>query len=214
MVESGGLENRCPTCGTVGSNPTLSAPMYIGAGMETQKDFSNLTINNMKQKILFLSALVIFFFSVNINTYAQDYMDFEEFMGMMSETMTLDQLDELSFQLPWDITVMGYGYGDFSNDGANDIVISIREKDKTPKNSVDVYFFENIGDKTFNLIKKKNYKYFEITLEVAFLVKEGKVFVTNRDDNFWYFTGYAIDGGKLKQLEKDKYPIEFEKAGE
>ena len=25
MVESGGLENRCPVCGTVGSNPTLSA---------------------------------------------------------------------------------------------------------------------------------------------------------------------------------------------
>jgi hypothetical protein len=141
-------------------------------------------------------------------------MDFEEFMGMMSETMTDEQLDELSFMLPWDITVMSYGYGDFSGDGANDIVISVREKNVTPANSVDVYFFENIGDKTFNLIKKKNYKYYELTLEVAFLVKEGKVFVTNRDDNFWYFTGYAVDDGILKQLEKDQYPIEFEKAGE
>ena len=168
----------------------------------------------MKQKILFLSALVIFIISTPNRIQAQDYMDFEEFMGMMSESMSLEQLDELSYQLPWDITVLGYGYGDFSSDGANDLVISVREKDVTPKNSVDVYFFENIGDKTFNLIKRKNYKYFEITLEVAFLVKEGKVFVTNRDDNFWYFTGYAIDAGKLKQLEKDKYPIEFEKAGE
>lgn len=168
----------------------------------------------MKHKILFLSALVIIFFSVNVTVYSQDAMDFEEFMGMMSETMTNEQLDELSFQLPWNITVMGYGYGDFSGDGGNDIAISIREKDKTPANTVDVYFFENIGDKTFNLIKKKNYKYYELTLEVAFLVKEGKVFVTNRDDDFWYFTGYAIDGGKLKQLEKDQYPIEFDKAGE
>lgn len=168
----------------------------------------------MKHKILFLSALVIFFFSINFNSYSQESMDFEEFMGMMSKSMTDEQLDELSFQLPWNIQVMGYGYGDFSGDGGYDIALSIREKDKTPANTVDVYFFENIGDKTFNLIKKKNYKYFELTLEVAFLVKEGKVFVTNRDDNFWYFTGYAIDGGKLLQLEKEKFPIEFDKAGE
>jgi len=168
----------------------------------------------MKHNILLLSALGILIFLFNSKIYCQDSMDFEEFMGVMSVNMTDDQLDELSYQLPWDITVMGYGCGDFSGDGANDIVISVREKNVTPKNSVDVYFFENIGDKTFNLIKKKNYKYFELTLEVAFLVKEGKVFVTNRDDNFWYFTGYAIDEGKLVQREKDKYPIEFEKAGE
>ena len=141
-------------------------------------------------------------------------MDFEEFMGMMSTSMTDGQLDELSYQLPWNITVLGYGYGDFSGDGGYDIAISIKEKDKTPFNTVDVYFFENVGDKTFHLIKKQNYKYYELTLEVAFLVKEGKVFVTNRDDNFWYFTGYSIDDGKLKQLEKEQYPLEFEKAGE
>jgi hypothetical protein len=168
----------------------------------------------MIQSKIILSALVIFFFIIIRPNYAQDEMDFEEFMGMMSETMTDNQLDELSFQLPWNISVLGYGYGEYSNDYYDDIAISIREKGATPENSVDVYFFRNIENTTYELIKKKNYKYFELPIEIAFLVKEGKCFVTNRDNSNWYFTGYEIQEGKLKQVKKEKYPIAFEKAGE
>jgi hypothetical protein len=138
---------------------------------------------------------------ITLTSKAQDVMDFEEFMGMMSETMTEEQLDELSYQLPWDIKVMGYAYGDFSGDGKDDIVLSIKEKGETPNKTVDVYFLKNIEDKTYELVKKKNYKWYEITLEVAFMVKEGRCFVTNRDDNYWYFTGFEIKGGKLVQAE-------------
>jgi len=168
----------------------------------------------MKHNKIILSALFIFIFIIIKPLYAQESMDFEEFMGMMSETMTDEQLDELSFQLPWDITVMGYGFGEFSGDIYDDIVISIREKGVTPKNRVDVYFFKNVDNKTYQLIKKKNYQYFELTLEVAFLVKEGKCYVTNRDNSNWYFTGYEIEEDSLKLVSKEKYPIEFEKAGE
>lgn len=168
----------------------------------------------MKHKYIILSVLVIIIIIFHEPVLAQESMDFEEFMGMMSETMTDEQLDELSYQLPWDITVLGYGYGEFSGDIYDDVVISIREKGVTPKNTVDVYFFKNLENKTYQLIKKKNYKYFELTLEVAFLVKEGKCFVTNRDDNKWYFSGYEINEDKLKLVTKEEFPIEFEKAGE
>ncbi|MBZ0204084.1 MAG: hypothetical protein K8I03_13795 [Ignavibacteria bacterium] len=144
---------------------------------------------------------------------AQDIMDFEEFMGMMSETMTENQLDQLSYNLPWNIKVVGYAYGDFSGDGSDDIVLSIIEKDKTPSKSVDVYFFQSLDNTSYKKVKKKNYKWYEVTLEVAFLVKEGKCFVTNRDDNNWYFTGFEIKNEKLVQAEKEVYPIEFENAG-
>jgi hypothetical protein len=70
-----------------------------------------------------------------------------------------------------------------------------------------------VDNKTYKLVKKKNYKWYEITLEVAFLVKFGKCFVTNRDDNNWYFTSYQIKEGKLIQYSKEKFPIEFENAG-
>ncbi len=167
---------------------------------------------NHKLSLVIFTALLILLF-LTITAKAQDEMEFEEFMGMMSETMTDSQLDELSYQLPWNIKVLGYAYGDFSGDGSDDIVLSIREKDATPKKTVDVYFLENIGNQTYNLVKKQNYKWFDVTLEVAFLVKEGKCFVTNRDDEFWYFTGFTIAGGQLLQAEKEQYPIEFEKAG-
>lgn len=166
---------------------------------------------NYRLSIIIFAALYLLF--TPSTAKAQDEMDFEEFMGMMSETITDEQLDELSYQVPWDIKVLGYAYGDFSGDGKEDIVLSIREKGKTSKKTVDVYFFENVNDKTYKLIKLKNYKWYEITLEVAFLVKEGKCFVTNRDDNNWYFTGFKIQGEKLVQAGNEIFPIEFETAG-
>ncbi len=168
----------------------------------------------MKNKIIFLLALSFLYILIFVKTAkSQDDLDFEEFMGMMSETLTDEQLDELSYELPWNIRVAGYGYGDFSGDGKDDIVLSIVEKDKTPKKSVDVYFFENIDNTTYQKIKKKNYKWYEIPLEVAFLIKDGKCFVTSRDDNNWYFAGYEIIEDKLVTSDVEKYPIEFENAG-
>jgi hypothetical protein len=140
-------------------------------------------------------------------------MDFEDFMGMMSETLTEQQLDELSFNLPWNIKVAGYAYGDFSGDGKDDFVLSIIEKEKTPKKSVDVYFFENVDNQSYKRVKKKNYKWYEVTLEVAFLVKDGKCYVTNRDDNSWYFSSFEIQNEKLISSGVEKFPIEFENAG-
>jgi len=167
----------------------------------------------MKLKIFLtvITALVLLTFSNNIK--AQDDMDFEEFMGMMSETMTENQLNELSYLVPWNVRVLGYAVGDFSGDGVDDIVLSIFDKDKTPSKSTDVYFFKSIEGDKFKRVKKKNYKWYEVTLEVAFLVKEGKCFVTNRDDNSWYFTGFEIKDDKLVQAEVEKFPIEFENAG-
>ena len=168
----------------------------------------------MKAKFLIPSIIVFFFVLVFTRTVrSQDEMDFEEFMGMMSGTMTDQQLDELSFQVPWDIKVSSFGYGDFSGDYLDDVVLAIREKDVTPKNSVDVYFFENIGDSTYNLVLKKNVKWVDLPIEVAFLVKDGVCYVTNKDSNNWYFTGYKIDDEKLVKVNKEVYPIEFEKAG-
>lgn len=171
----------------------------------------------MKTKIffLFLLAISLSVFYIPKSVYAQDDMDFEEFMGMMSVNFTNGQLDELSFQLPWDIRVTGYSYGDFSGDGLNDFVIAVKQKDVTPDGTVDVYFIKNIGDTTFTVVKKKNYKFYDLTLEVAFIVQYGECFVTNRDKNNWYFTGYKInDDDSLVQVEKETYPMEtIENAG-
>jgi hypothetical protein len=144
---------------------------------------------------------------------SQDEMDFEEFMGMMSETMTDKQLDELSFLVPWEIKVCSYGYGDFSGDYRDDVVLSIREKDVTPKNTVDVYFFENVGDTTYKLIKKTNIEWIDVPIEVAFMVKDGKCYVTHKDSMNWYFIGYKIENEKLVKVDNEVFPIEYEKAG-
>lgn len=172
--------------------------------MRTTPAFSKFLITKIFALIIFLSAH---------NAKAQDEIDFEEFMGMMEETLPEAQLDELSFQLPWNIKVTGYAYGDFSGDGYDDFVISVKEKDETPNKTVDVYFLQNMNNETYKVVKKRNYKWREVVLEVAFMVKDGKCYVTNRDDSNWYFTSFEIQGGKLVQADKEQFPIEFENAG-
>jgi hypothetical protein len=109
--------------------------------------------------------------------------------------------------------VTAYGYGDFSGDYKDDVVLAIREKYVTPPKSVDVYFFENLGDTTYKLISKKNHKYIELNIEVAFLIKSGQCYVTSRDANNWYFTSYEIKDSRLRRVETEMYPIVIQKAG-
>jgi len=167
----------------------------------------------MKAKFFFLCLVSVLSFVLAVSCRAQEEMDFEEFMGMTSETFTDRQLDELSFLVPWEIKVTAYGYGDFSGDYKDDVVLAIREKDVTPLKSVDVYFFENRGDTTYKLISRKNFKYIELNIEVAFLIKEGQCYVTSRDANNWYFTSYEIKESRLKRVETETYPILIQKAG-
>jgi hypothetical protein len=204
VVDPGGLENRCSACGTGGSNPSLSA---------VNKRIMNYNFIHMKAKFfLYIFISLFLLFNPVKNLHAQDEMDFEEFMGMLSESFSEEQLDELSYQLPWDIKVTAYGYGDFSGDYKDDFVLAIREKGVTPDKTVDVYFLENVGD-TYKVIAKKNVKTIELNIEVAFLVKDGLCFVTNRDKNNWYFTSYNIDEDNLVQVDKETFPMDIQNAG-
>ena len=168
----------------------------------------------MKTKYFLINFTILLFLHYFVGiSKAQDEMDFEEFMGMMSETLTEKQLDELSYLLPWDIKVLAYAYGDFSGDYKDDIVLSIKEIDVTPKKTLDVYFFKNIGDSTYKFIEKKNVKWLELSLEIAFLVKNGLCYVTSRDNTNWYFTGYKIISNELTQVKRETFPIGVGKAG-
>ena len=168
-------------------------------------------------KAKYLSSIIVtllLFFVFTPKSFSQEQIDFEEFMGMVSQTFTEDQLDEMSYQLPWDIKVCSYAYGDFSNDGTTDIVLSVIEKDVTPPHSVDVYVLKSIGDETYQVVEKRNYKYFEIPLEVAFLVQNGECYITHRDDDNWYFTGFKIsEQMNFEEQEEEFYPLDFGKAG-
>lgn len=169
----------------------------------------------MKAKFIIITAFsAILFLAFTAKSFSQDEMDFEEFMGMLSETFTDQQLDEMSYQLPDNIKVCGYAYGDFSNDGYYDIILSVREKGVTPANTVDVYILKSVGPTGYEVVEKRNYKCYDLLLEVAFMVKDGVCCITNRDDGNWYFSSYKIDENKnFVEVDKEAYPIEYEKAG-
>ena len=170
-------------------------------------------MKNIKRTLLLIIFVLTFSFTPKCAT-AQDDVDAEEFLGIMSVTLSEEQLDELSYLLPWDIRVFSYAYGDFSDDGKTDIVVALRETGVTADHTLDVYYFENVGDKTYKLIKKVNVTWVELPVEVAFLAKDGVCMATSRDKSNWYFTAYKIDRDNLVQVNKEVFPIGIEKAGD
>jgi hypothetical protein len=167
----------------------------------------------MKLKsFILLSALIAFLLPSYV--HSQDDMDAEVFLGVMTVILSDDMVDELSYQLPWEIRITSYAYGDFSGDGRIDVVVALKEMNVTPDHSVDVYFLENVSNKTYKLIRKQNVRWVELPVEVAFLAKDEVCYQTNRDQSNWYFTGYKIDDDELIQVDREVYPISSGKAGE
>lgn len=161
---------------------------------------------------IFISLLALILSAVPL--HSQEEMDSEVFLGVMSVTLNEQQLDELSYLLPWDISVTAYAYGDFSDDGRVDIVVALKELNVTREHSIDVYFFENVNDRSYKLVRKTSMRWVELPVEVAFLAKEGSCFVTNRDQSNWYFTAYKINNEELIQVSREVFPISAGKAGE
>src|SRR5437867_2047568 len=169
----------------------------------------------MRVKKSFLTLFVLCFLSfLSSQARSQDDMDAEVFLGVMSNVLTDDQVDELSYQLPWEIRVTTYAYGDFSGDGRTDVVVALKELNVTPDHTLEVYFLENVNNKTFKLVRKQNVRWIELPVEVAFLAKDEVCYQTSRDQSNWYFTGYKIDDDELIQVNREVFPIGNEKAGD
>lgn len=168
----------------------------------------------MKLKSFIIPTAFFIFSLLPSFAQSQDDMDAEVFLGVMSVTLTDEQVDELSYQLPWEIRITSYAYGDFSGDGRVDVVVALKEINVTPDHTVDVYFLENVNNKTYKLIRKQNVKWIELPVEVAFLAKDEVCYQTSRDQSNWYFTGYKIDDDELIQVDREVYPISNEKAGD
>ena len=95
-------------------------------------------------KVLVVIVFSVLFYSASL--YSQvtskydtqnDAIDVEEFMGMLDGIFSDNLIDEMTYNLPDDISIYSYGIGDFTNDGYLDLAIAYKDND-CPKKTFKV----------------------------------------------------------------------------
>lgn len=155
--------------------------------------------------------ILILLISVNLNAQSisksdnQSYeIDVEEFMGMLDGIYSDNLIDEMSFNLPENITIYNYDIGDFSGDGYLDLAISYKDftcRSKTFK----VILLVNVANSTFKNVLDLEVKWRDSPFDVGFSISKSIVNITYRVNKYWVFSSYTYQDDKLKLIREEMY---------
>ncbi|HEX5317179.1 MAG TPA: hypothetical protein VFX22_11065 [Candidatus Kapabacteria bacterium] len=93
--------------------------------------------------------------------------------------------------------VWGLATGDFSNDSLPDLALSLYDAGRA-RNSVRVYFFENVNNKKLADRFEREIPYVESPIEVGLSIDSSVVTITRKiGENHWTQEGYSIRSGDV-----------------
>ncbi len=102
-------------------------------------------------------------------------------------------------QTPFD--VWGYGIGDYSGDGANDLAVVTRMRNDQ-RRKMTVYFFVD-DEGILRLIKQVNVDFVELPIEVSVAIANGNAYMTRKvKDANWEIFGYRFQDGVVMMVDK------------
>lgn len=136
---------------------------------------------------------------------AQSGLTFEQMQEKLKPFFADELIEDVREQLPKgsQYRIWGWDVGDYSGDGAPDLVLSVRlanDKGRT----VQVYLFADI-DGYLTRVGKFPYTFIELPIEVGVFIKDNGCFVLQKYQDFeWSITGYRFDNGSLIVLDAFK----------
>jgi hypothetical protein len=121
-----------------------------------------------------------------------DSLDYSQFEKQLRRYFSEQQTRSIISNLPAKCKIFGFDAGDYSGDGATDVVLSARADDQERK-EVGVYFFVADGP-AFTLIRTMSRRYIGEPIEVGFSIESGICSVTQKLGEYhWRITGYSFD---------------------
>lgn len=106
-----------------------------------------------------------------------------------------DALPQTSFD------VWGYGIGDYSGDGANDLAVVTRMRNDS-RRKMSVYFFVD-DEGILRLIKQANVDFVELPIEVSVAIANGNAYMTRKlKEANWEIFGYRFQSGVVMMVDK------------
>jgi hypothetical protein len=151
---------------------------------------------------LLIGSLLLVLGILTHTAQAQSGLTLEQMQEKLQPFFADELVGDLKDQLPRgaQFRIWGWDVGDFSGDGAPDLVMSIRAQNDKGRN-MQVYLFADI-DGYLTRVGKFTYTFVESPIEVGVLVKENGCFVLQKYQDFeWSITGYRLDNGSLMVLD-------------
>ncbi len=170
-----------------------------------------MTINNrgMSRLRLFISSIIIIL-SINssimgqASSFSDRYaIEVEVFMGMLDGIYSDDMIDEITYFLPENLSVINFNIGDYSGDDMLDIVISYNDN-TCKKNSYNVLLLINDSD-TFIEGGLFQFGWYYTPYDISFTIKDNICYITHIEKHKWVFTGFTYDNGELKKVIEEYY---------
>jgi hypothetical protein len=165
-------------------------------------------LKDLGKKYIIILILLI---SVNLSAQSisksdnQSYeIEVEQFMGMLDGIYSDNLIDEMSYNLPENITIYNYAIGDFSGDRYLDLAISY--KDNTcPSKTFKVILLVNVSNSTFKNVLDFEAKWRDSPFDVGFSISKSIVNITYRVNKYWVFSSYTYQDDKLKLIREEMY---------
>lgn len=154
--------------------------------------------------IVVLSGGSLYSQSASSNDVEKYEIDAENFLGMFDGIYSDALIDEISYKLPDEVSIINYGIGDFSNDGYLDLAISYRDKSCAQK-TYKVVLLVNEDNRTFNNVLEFKAKWHDTPFDIGFSIRKSLITVSYRVNINWMFSSYTYQGDKLNKIRDEMY---------
>jgi len=162
-------------------------------------------------KVLIIIVSVLFLNSANLFSQSTSKYDvqkyeigIEEFMGMFDGIFSDNLIDEITFNLPDELTVVNYSVADFTGDGYLDVGIVYKDKTCAAR-TFKVILLENIENRSFKKVLELDANWRDTPFDVGFAVEKNNINIVFRRNKNWIFAIYTMDNNKLKLLREEIY---------
>lgn len=136
-------------------------------------------------------------------------MSYLTFSKNIQEEMTEEEFRSIDAHFEGNISgiVCFYDYGDFSGDSLDEFVMLTWEDNFVDGQKINVYIFKGTDTAGFEYVDKVSFPYWRSRYEVAILIKQGVLLVTNTDRSYenWTWNVYQINDEKLDLLRKEEF---------
>lgn len=152
--------------------------------------------------LLFSLLLLGFLFSSAHTARAQESITFEKLTELLDPYFAPELVSDVKKALPSaPFDVWGFDVGDYSADGYNDLIVSIRLKNDR-KNEMQIYYLVDI-EGILEVVRQETAKFYELPIEVGVTIGDGNAYLVYKREEFnWEIYGRRYRDGVVMLVDR------------
>lgn len=148
-----------------------------------------------------IASLLVLSLISSASLQAQESITFDRLKELLDPYFAPELVGDVEAVLPKvNFAVWGYDVGDYSGDGYNDLIVSIRVA-KEKGNKMRIYYFVDV-EGILELVREESTRFFELPIEVGVTIGDGNAYLLNkRDETGWNVWGRRYEDGVIMLVD-------------